>query len=522
MVAVVTQAPRFVVLKPNAEGTTSTGGSSEAVAATVIVSKKGTPGVPIEVTEKTWKSILGTPFSMIEGTKAEGLRHLSDALKGCGRAYIVRAIADDARYPAITLKNDGSIQKTNHAFGSDVVPGDGSLISFFVKNGDVDSQHSIEIKNSDIDAGTFDLHVYGVDSNGEAETVEVHEDLSLDIYGKNDFGGNSYAESALVASSIIGCFVSSSADKANLKNLVVSSFVGGTSGSEPSSQNIKDAWDVLRYSQKTFHLAMAAGQYDTDVLSYIDGICDELMVQFRLDVPPTMTEEEANDWVIDLNFGSSFVASVYHYPYKANDQFSGGKSAWGVSGEATAAKARCFATNSSRPDVPGVHLAAAGLTRGSIDRTGIEPLHTKGFTSAESKVEVRDKSGKIVGRYNPVPEGKVIGDGLTTYAKKNYLRYEHVVAIYFAMSREVKEAAEALKWEPDGITENNLDKLTGRIGQKYIDSGALVTPRNPDEDGTEPVVFNIKQAEIDLWSIDMSICPTGTFRRGSLQTILMR
>ena len=522
MANVVTQAARFVVLQPKAESTTSTGGSSEGVVAAVVVSRKGKPGIPLEVTGESWQTMLGKPLPMSDGSNAEGLRHLSDALAACGRGYVVRAIADDARYPSIIINTDGTVVKANHAFSTDLALGAGALMGFYVKDGDVDAERSFEVTNADTSLGTFDLTVSEKVSD-EWAVIATYEDLSVDVDGVDDSGLNAFAETALESRSpYIGCIVSRDITKADIADVAVQEFEGGTTGGEVTAQNVIDAWTVLQYSNLPFNLGMAAGQYDHTAIRHMNDICDGLMIQFRFDAPPSMNEQEVEAWLVAINLGNSFAASAYHYPYKANDPYQGGKSAWGVSGEATAAKARCFATNSSRPDVPGVHYSAGGSTRGFISRSGIEPIHTTGFTSAESKVEIKDGSGKIVGRLNPVSMGKTIDDVLTCYAKKNYLKLEHVVSIYFAMSHEVQEGASALKFEPDGITEDNLNRLCQRIGQKFYDSGALVTPRKPEKDGTEPYIFKISQAEIDLWYIEMSICPTGVFRRGALQPIILQ
>jgi len=518
----ITQAPRFIVLRPKADGTLTTGGDSSGIAAAVVVSRKGKPGVPLSVTGETMVNTLGRPLPMSDGSDAEGMRHLDEALKVCASAYVVRAVADDARYPAIVINKDGTQVQSNHSFNSEISLGANALMAFYVKDGDVDSERSIEIVNARTGDGTFDL-VVKQKTGTEWLTIGTYEDLSVDIDGTNDLDMPSFAETALDGvSPYVGCIVSRDALMTDIADVSTVEFAGGTSGGDVTAQNVIDAWNVLKYSNLPFNLGMAAGQYDHTVIKHIDEICDSLMIQFRYDIPPHLTDEQGKDWLIALSLGNSYAASAYHYPYKADDKWSGGKAVWGISGVATAAKARCFATTDKRPDVPGVHYAAAGQTRGSVGRTGVEPLHVTGFINDEDKVEVRDASGDIVGRYNPTRMGRYIDDSLTCFAKKNYLRFEWVVAIYFAMAHEVREGAESLKHEPDGITRESLERVCGRIGQKYTDSGALVAPRQPDIDGEDPFIFKIEQVEIDLWSVEMSICPTGSFRRGSLQPIIMR
>ena len=119
-------------------------------------------------------------------------------------------------------------------------------------------------------------------------------------------------------------------------------------------------------------------------------------------------------------------------------------------------------------------------------------------------------------------QGKVIGDALTMYARNNYLRFEHVVAIHNRIMGDCLTAARFAKFEPDGLTKEILTRLCNEVCQKYVGLGALVTPRDIEADGLDPFRVIITQQEIDLWKITIEFCPTGVFRRGAIQSVLIK
>lgn len=55
--------------------------------------------------------------------------------------------------------------------------------------------------------------------------------------------------------------------------------------------------------------------------------------------------------------------------------------------------------------------------------------------------------------------------------------------------------------------------LTVAIMEDLVTSGAQVTPRIPERDGTNPYIITIEQLEIDLWKVNWEVCITGAARR---------
>ncbi len=521
MTQVVTSAAKIVVLKPIADNTVSVGGSAAAICATVVVSSKGLPGRPLYVTGDSVESVLGKPQPMANGTNAEGMRHLNDALSECQYGYVVRTVGADARFPSITLPVSGAPIKSAHAYGTDIDVGSGNWLSIYPKDGSPSTDRRVSITDIDTGNSRFTLLVEEK-QDGEWVELEKHEELGAKHEDLSDMGLPAYAPVVLESySEYVNCEIDSDVDFSALAEVEATLFEGGTNGSDPSIDEIKSAWDVLKHANYDFNLAFAAGQYDPTVLHHINDICEDLMVQFRFDAPPHYTEEQVATWLVDLGMGNSYQARCLHYPYKANDAWYGGKSVWGVSGAAVAAKARGYANTTAHADTPGVHFTDAGSSRGYIDRSGIEPLHTTGFTADEDKVEVKSNK-RIVARYSPVYRGREIGDGLTTYAKNNYLRFEWVVAVHNYLMHQVLDGLRSIKFEPDGLTRAGITRIANEECQKLVQSGALVAPRDSDTDGFEPYKVEIEQSEIDLWKVTLHICPTGAFRRGALQGVLVK
>lgn len=520
MVAVVTQAPRLVVLRPVATRTQTASGSSAAIVGTVVVADKGKPNLPLHVKGNSIEAVFGKPLPSRRGSSAEGLRQLSDALGSCQYGLVVRAVASDARFPSISLPLSGSTAKSAHAYETEIAIGSDQWLVINPKDGDPSVNRRINI-TIDKDNNRFSL-IAEEKVDNKWVVLEAHNELGFLETDTNDMGIPAYAPTVLESfSKYFECSIAFDVDIDALSDIEKEEFEGGTNGGEPTANDIKKAWGLLRNGDYDYNLAMAAGQYDPDAIHVMNEICDERRVQFRFDAPPWMTETQVKQWLIDLNMGHSYQASCFHYPYKSNDRWYGGKSVWGVSGEATAAKARCFSTITARADVPGVHFSAAGAKRGHINRSGIEPLHNTGFISPEDKVEIKFNN-RIVARLNSVDKGMVIGDSLTMYGLKNYLMFEHVVAIHNAIMNEWLASARELKFDPDGLTQDGLERTGDDIGRKYTDSGALVPPRDHESDGFDPFRVIVEQQEIDLWSMKLELCPTGVFRRGSAQAVLIK
>ncbi|MET4696637.1 hypothetical protein [Endozoicomonas lisbonensis] len=528
--SVVTAAPGVYVLPP-IDNNFSLATDLSVTAATAVVMRRGEVGKPFTVTRANWQDKCGKPLPMSHGAEAEGMRHVKDALEGCDRVTLVRVIASDAKYPVIQLKpatgggepagkkaqkkaqadKDMDVVTEALPYGNDVKLADGAILAVWPKDGDPSDNRRVVISNVDADKGRFSI-LFQEKISGEFVNIPNESFVAgLGEDDKDDENRTVYLPALLEErGSRFRAAVALNASVSSLDK-VEGEFAGGTNGGKPKADDFKKAWSMLGAPQLDIDLMFAAGQYDANVIADYLHIASGKLAQFRYDIPPALTEKAAIEWIRDAQI-NNYLCQGYHYPYRANDEWFGGKSIWGVSGTATAGKGRCLTAPTGRVDVRGAHFTNAGDNRGVVGRRGVEPLH---YTDQVEPAEL------AAARINPVNNGAVIGDCLTTWNAENYLRFEHVGAVLNDISHEFVKAARIVKFEPDGLTEGALLDMCRDICDARVQSGALVTPRNP-EDGDEPYQIMIEQVELDLWQVTIAVCVTGVGRRIAMQPILIK
>ena len=159
-------------------------------------------------------------------------------------------------------------------------------------------------------------------------------------------------------------------------------------------------------------------------------------------------------------------------------------------------------------DVKPTLTYAEALPAAVIARASIQPLYPE---------DTPDEEAMVKGRLNKVSVGTsgqmIIDDALTCCTQDNYLHFQHVPSLMNAISRFFVQLARQMKHSPDGITAAGLTKGMTKLLDRFVASGALVAPRDPDADGTEPYVLKVTQAEFDKWEVVWACCPTGVARR---------
>jgi hypothetical protein len=228
---------------------------------------------------------------------------------------------------------------------------------------------------------------------------------------------------------------------------------------------------------------------------------------------PRLTHAEALAEKQSLNL-NEHRATFTHLPYTSNCPYYGNKVLWGMSGLVFKAKAAGVAKTSP---VGGWHYTPAGVDRAVISRAGIAPL--KNLDTPDHEAMYKARLNKLATSENG---NLFLDDSLTSCAQENYLRFEQVVSVTDAISRDFYALANRLKHQPDGITFKGLEDGMKAILEGYESVGALVTPRNPEVDGEDAYVFKIQQVEIDYWKVTWSICVTGSGRRFLGEPILVR
>lgn len=363
----------------------------------------------------------------------------------------------------------------------------------------------------------FTLNIYDKDENGDEYTLETYL-VGISPTDKDDLGRPAFIETVLEQNSdLFRCNIDESLTWGTIKNSlkygVKTTFVGGTNGSDPTADDFIDAWDLFRNESIKCDLMFAAGVYDEDVIANCADIADTRHCSFFFDVNPNLQSDQAIEWLKGMGIESRH-ARAYYAPFSANDKWYDGKTVWGVSGEAVAAKCRGIANYTGA--IPGVHYAPAGINRGKLTRTGIKLLYPS---------DVIDRDNFYEARINPVVAGTsggaVIDDDLTVWYKQNYSRFGWVNDIADYIDHRFLEGAAYMKFEPDGLTKAGLAKMMKEVLDQLVTSGALVTPRDT-ADGTAPYALTVEQKEIDLWLVTWDFCPTGAARRIAGQPRLIK
>lgn len=528
---VITNAAEITILEVQ-DTTYKTGGGPVSVGACAIVADKGPVGTVTQVVDSNWKSVFGTPFSK-KREGMEGLRHLADAVKECNYVNVVRCVSADARYPSILFSivegtpDTGNATKTQLAYGAAQADlGASDLFNIRPIDGDPSTNRKVAISKIDTVRERFTITITDVDTLGSTYTLESYE-VGVGVGDVDDMGVPAYIESVFESKSsrfrvnwneditwaeALEALQDFQTDTATTPV----AFTGGTNGSFPSVAERQAAWELLRNEKYVVNLLFAAGEYDSDVLATIADIADERHCSAFIDATPSIKSDAAITWMTG-NGGvgiKSRHVRCYHSPYSASDPWLGGKTVWGISGAAAAAKARGNANYTGV--IPGVHYSPAGTKRGFLDRTGIAPLFPDDIINRDDLYDAR---------INPVvystSGGAFIDDDLTLHYETNYSRFGWVNDILDYIESRFLEAAASAKHEPDGLTRNILYNLTKAILDDMVTSGALVTPRDPSA-GKNPYILTVTQVEIDLWHVQWDVCPTGSARRIAGQPKLIR
>jgi hypothetical protein len=483
-----------------------------SVGATVVRASKGQPGKVLKVYDLNWEDVLGKPLSKKAGTHMEGLRQLADAARDCNYVNVVRVVASDAKFPSIAVVSaDGAATGAGNSFGTALVCGDGVALVVWVIDGDASANRSVKVSDIDATKKRFTLTFYDKDENGDTFVLESYI-VGTGETDKDDMGLPAFIETILENNSDrFRCDYDTEVPwetfaMAAAEDLTTGvPFTGGTAGGEPTPSDWTDAWNLFKNETVSANLLFAAGNQDTDVLANCIKIAEVRHSSFIFDAPPALKHDAAIAWVKAAGLESR-QAACYHAPLSASDKYYGGKTVWGVSGEVAAACARGDAIMTG--SVPGIHYAPAGEKRAKLKRTGIALLFPD---------DILDRDALYDARLNPVivsPNGgAVVDDCLSLHYKSNYSRFVWVNRILNYIDHRFVEAAACAKFEPDGLTYEILHRLTKEILDDLVISGALVPPRDPSSDGTEPYILTVKQLEIDLWQVTWEICPTGAARR---------
>jgi hypothetical protein len=497
---------------------TIAGGNSMAFAA-LVIARKGQPGKVLSVTSNNWKTTLGKPYHPREGFYSEPLRHIADAVKG-GPGSVVRVMPADAQYPVLTV---GAFETDNNTvvdsalnYGSDITLAGTDLFAVYMIDGDNELVRSLDIVVADTAEYGEDFFELTLTEKQADDSIRILEtqvfSFDLDAMGVDNLPA--FLEDKLENNSTRLRAITNPALLSQFQSMEKIAFAGGTSGdaSTISTDEYTEALNVLRAEDPAYQAIIAAGCYDDTTLINLEELADNKNIEFFYDIEPNLPFAGAVDRQIALALNSRF-AAAYHCPLSAIDSFYNTRSVWGLSGFVFAAKAAAVATKSP---TGGWHLTPAGESRATLNRSNLQLNANAGVVDELTFVNARvNKLGKnSAGQW-------MIDDSLTTRLRKDYLRFENVVAVDCAIGRDYVALARAIKHEPDGVTLAGLTDGMIRILDGYVSSECLVPPRDPDE-GENPYVIYVEQLEIDLWEVRWDICVAGSARRIIGQARLLR
>lgn len=404
------------------------------------------------------------------------------------------------------------------AFGTSLVAGETEVMAIWIVDGDASPNRKLAILVDD-NTQRATLVLTDLDENGDEYNVETHV-VGVGINDVDDMGQNAFIETVLERDSdVLRCDFNeelswaefSAAAKSGFASPVA--FVGGSTGEEPVTADWTAAWDLFRNESVPCDLMFAAGNSEPDVIANCIEIAELRHCTFLFDVGPSLKSDAAIE-VLKTDGFDSRQAKCYYAPFSANDEFYGGKTVWGVSGEMASAHAR--GDQNYTGAVPGIHYAAAGEKRARLQRTGVVQLYPD---------DILDRNALYAARINPIivsqSGGAVCDDDIALYHHENYSLFGWVNRILNYIDHRFLQAAGAAKFEPDGLTYHILYRLTKEIMDDLVTSGALVKPRDPSY-GEEPYIIEIEQIEIDLWQVTWKVCPTGAARRISGQPWLIK
>lgn len=390
------------------------------------------------------------------------------------------------------------------------------LFAIYIDDGDTSLDRTITVKQKEGDLTKWVLSLSQVDALGGSQPLEEWE-FSLDHEAVDDMGQPAYLPVVLEnGDSRMRAVVNFNAElPSSWAGAINTPFEGGYLGdmSKIDAADYQKALDALSNSIVEYSAVLSLGCYDGATLSALANHARDVRVDFFFDLPSSIAPSDAIMQAGQQGFGTFESACRYYFPYQCDDSFNSGKIVYGLSCDAFVAKSRGVAMF---PSVGGWHMSPAGAARGVVSRTGIKPLPQAAKIDREAFVPARINTVGLASGGSVI-----IDDALTCWIKDDYQKYQHVSSLMNALARGIYAIGQTLKHEPDGVTRAGLQREIPRLLRQYVATGALVVPRNPDVDGTEPFIVTIEQTNFDLWTINYSVCPTGVGRRIVGQPVLI-
>lgn len=429
-----------------------------------------------------------------------------------------QAVSEEAELSFVVepMQNAAAIIKEALLYGESVTLTDDDYLALYIVDGADSENRYVSLMPADplmYGENMFELNLVEVDSIGYETTLETLY-VSLVFGATDDMGSDVYIETVLENQSDI-LRAECAADVTGFEGFTKEYFTGASNGSlsDITEEDYQKALSILSASIIPYTAVLGLGCYDESIIRGLITTANNRRIGMYFDVNPRLNYDAAATWKEGLAM-SEPRAICSHFPYTCKDPYHKNRNIWGLSGVVFTAKAAGVAKTISPG---GWHYTPAGQDRAIITRDQVKPIDNLDEPDFNRMYRCR------INKLNVNRAGQLyIDDSLTCYPRENYLRFEQQVSVADAISRDVYALCQRLKHEPDGTTEEGLTEGVDEICEGYVDSGALVTPRYPDEDGEEEYIVQITQKEVDFWEIKIAMCVTGSFRRAWIEPILVR
>lgn len=270
----------------NADATLSVGLTLNAsLWAGVGVFGRGKPFTVLSVTKSNYLDVLGEPLKPSAGSQFEPMRHVFEAVEQTS-GYVVRVVADDAKFPIITFNDKCEPAYDALPYGSEIQLDSGEAFGIYIDDGDpcISPTREVSIELTDPDrAGNarFILKLQQTSSLGVVNTLETHT-VSLSDEAKDDMGRLCYLPAALEARSrYLRAVVSHDLiESVVLKEQKELRFAGGTNGDQNNitSEAYLRAVKALDNAPVMYTAVLGLGCYDDVAVTALGDICSDRLI----------------------------------------------------------------------------------------------------------------------------------------------------------------------------------------------------------------------------------------------------
>ncbi|PLR29273.1 hypothetical protein CYR55_22865, partial [Chimaeribacter californicus] len=341
----LTNVSAVAVSAISADSTLTTGDNlNQSVWAGVGAFARGKPFTALKITKSNFLDVLGAPIHPAAGAQFEPIRHVYEAVQETD-GYVVRVVADDAKYPVITFSYaDGVITHTTSAlaYGTKVELTGSQFLAVYIDDGDPSTARHITFSPDSASTTRFKLKLTETNSLGVTSTLETTV-VSFGTDDADSMGRACYIESALEARSAYMLAVCDAAAAADIPFTATDAiaFAGGTNGTQSTITDTQyaKAMTALSNANVNYTHVLGLGCYSSATHKLLADLVLDRRIEGFIDFKGTLTYAEALAASADSGLVTTNNTSInlYHFPFTHKDQWTSGRVNVGLSGAAYAA-----------------------------------------------------------------------------------------------------------------------------------------------------------------------------------------